>query len=376
MNIAPVQQMVPVSREPRRERLQSIQIMRGIAAIAVVFYHTHIILAQPRYGSIEIFGPVASKGWLGVNLFFMLSGFIILHAHASDINMPGKLGSYFWKRFSRVYPVYWVFLTLYLMAAAAGLGSPDFSWSPLNLASAYLLFQLTPDLALPLQVAWTLFYEVNFYILFAVLLINRTAGLIVMVGWAAAAIIANVAFGSQSFGLLHVWNLYFIAGMLVFLVTPKVSSRLGLPLVIVGCIFLAALASTLPQASVNEQQENLLAIGLLILPIAMILLGGILAERNFTLNYPAFLVGLGSASYSIYLVHSAIISLLAVLKVKFAVNYLPDVVVFLGVMSVSVIGGVFAHLFVEKPLLVLMRGRRSAAVREPSGRGLGAKPSE
>jgi peptidoglycan/LPS O-acetylase OafA/YrhL len=49
--------------------------MRGLAAVAVAVFHAHVILARPEYGGFTILPGLATKGWLGVNFFFELSGF-------------------------------------------------------------------------------------------------------------------------------------------------------------------------------------------------------------------------------------------------------------------------------------------------------------
>ena len=121
--------------------IQSVQVMRGLAAISVVAFHTSLIMAQPEYGGLRSFEWITSCGWFGVNFFFVLSGFIIFFAHAKDIGRPGRLTAYLWRRFSRVYPAYWVFLTLFIFAALAGVGKINFVVSWGDLLSSYTLLR-------------------------------------------------------------------------------------------------------------------------------------------------------------------------------------------------------------------------------------------
>ncbi len=70
---------------------------------------------------LEGFGPFPASGLFafghaGVDFFFVLSGFIILHVHAGDIGRPVRLGHYLQRRFTRVYPFYWVVFLLALLA--------------------------------------------------------------------------------------------------------------------------------------------------------------------------------------------------------------------------------------------------------------------
>ena len=94
--------------------LNSLQACRAIAAIFVVLSHTSGILSLPKYLGAKPFGPAFDFGFVGVDFFFVLSGFIIMYAHARDIGQPRAFGAYMWKRFSRAYPPYWVALTLIL----------------------------------------------------------------------------------------------------------------------------------------------------------------------------------------------------------------------------------------------------------------------
>jgi exopolysaccharide production protein ExoZ len=262
--------------------------MRGLAAAAVAVYHTQLILAQPEYGGISIFHSWASKGWLGVNFFFVLSGFIILFAHARDIGRPERTPSYIWKRVVRVYPVYWVALALYLLLAAFHMGHSNFSWAPVNIASAFLILPLTPGWTLPLQVAWTLAYEIHFYIAFAVLVFNRLAGLTLFAVWALSILIVNFGTGvhSADSGIFHVWNLYFLVGALTLLAFKSLPLRLGPWILAFGLVTLVPAAVFLAGERVNDAQWNPPALLALAFPFALILLGAALSERRFGWRIP------------------------------------------------------------------------------------------
>jgi peptidoglycan/LPS O-acetylase OafA/YrhL len=73
--------------------LKSLQACRAAAAILVVLYHTsHGIFRLPRYFEHKPFGPVFDFGFAGVDFFFVLSGFIMMHVHAADIGRPSAIG--------------------------------------------------------------------------------------------------------------------------------------------------------------------------------------------------------------------------------------------------------------------------------------------
>lgn len=345
----------------RQEKaIQSIQVMRGLAAAAVAVYHTHVILEQPRYGGIESFGAIASTGWLGVNFFFVLSGFIILHAHSMDIGRPARAPRYVWKRFTRVYPVYWACLTAFLVAAWLGLGNAQFSWQPLNLLSAYVLVQLTDTLSLPLQVAWTLFHEVRFYAIFTLLIISRPLGLAAILAWAVGIGVANISGTPGAISLFHMWASYFLFGMASQILFRRMDARWGLPLFLLGIGLLAACWSggLVTRRMAEAGPTALLALAM---PFCLILLGGALWERAVNWQPSRLLLLLGDASYSVYLVHSAAITLTGTITQKFASGLLPAPLLFVIAALVSIAAGIAVHLVVERPVMAM--ARRASASR-------------
>ena len=311
--------------EPVRTTILSVQVMRGLAAVAVAVYHTHLILAQPEYGGVDVLGAVASRGWLGVNFFFVLSGFIIMFAHINDVGKPDRVGNYLWKRFSRVYPVYWVFLTLFLVAAYKGVGHPNFSWNAPNILSAYALVKLAEPLSLPLQVAWTLFYEMTFYAVFAVLVLNRTVGVVVLAGWMISILVCSLVLGYEP-GLLQMWSdmwgAYFLVGMCVYFLFRRLDRRWGMPILASGLVLLLVMGWKVASGRVSVTQKDPVALLLLAVPFALILLGGALGEQRYKWHPPKFLLSLGDATYSIYLVHSSVISVVALVSFRFGAGNL------------------------------------------------------
>lgn len=354
-----------VARAPGRGTLESVQVMRGLAATAVAFYHTHLFLSPPEHGGVTIFGSFTQFGWTGVNFFFVLSGFIILLAHERDIGRPARAGRYLWRRFSRVYPVYWVFLTAYIAAAAFGLGQPDFSWSPVNLAASYSLLQLATIVTPPLKVAWTLFFEVIFYGVFLTLILNRVLGMVVIGAWIALIIGVNLFDGPvRDLWIAHTWNLYFLVGAVAYLLYVRLPKTFGLPILIAGVVLLVgAFASGFVDGRIADFQIKPLALFLLSIPFAMILLGGALAEGRYGWNPSASLKLLGAASYAIYLVHSAVISVIVPVLHKHGGHALPQAVVFALVVIPAVAAGIVAHVLVERPLLAWLRNAVSPRTR-------------
>lgn len=344
-----------------RTTILSVQVMRGLAAVAVAIFHAHVILARPEYGGFTILPSIATKGWLGVNFFFVLSGFIIMFAHANDVGRPDRIANYVWKRFSRVYPVYWIFLIFFLAAAYRGIGHSNFSWDNANILTAFALVKLCDQFSLPLQVAWTLFYEVTFYAVFIVLLVNRTIGIAVLSAWMLCVTYSSLVLGNVEWGLLNIWNAYFVVGMLVYLLYRRMDGRWAVPLLVMGSLLLLVMLRGYIGEMEYAQTHPRMMISIA-LPFAMILLGCVLAERRYGWKPPRVLLNLGDATYAIYLVHSPAITMIALLNYKFAAGVMPPMALFAVTCVGSVAAGVLAHVFVERPVLGLLKSLETRGV--------------
>src|SRR5690242_21024508 len=105
-------------------KLTGLQAMRGVAALLVVLHHAAGTLALPKYADVAIAGGLLTPlGRAGVDLFFVLSGFVIYYVHRADIGRAQSFRRYMLRRLVRIYPTYWVVLFLML---ALFLGHPSF----------------------------------------------------------------------------------------------------------------------------------------------------------------------------------------------------------------------------------------------------------
>ncbi|WP_423347203.1 acyltransferase family protein [Larkinella sp. VNQ87] len=145
------------------QTFRSIQAMRALAALLVTLFHL-----TAKMDNIGIQSPLLNcfrAGFGGVDLFFIISGFIITHTSISKFGTPRQWLPYLKKRFIRIYSLYWILLLL----ASVGLlvfrlFTPSLQWvryafSPLTLLKAILLL---PSHESPLLVTWTLSHELYF----------------------------------------------------------------------------------------------------------------------------------------------------------------------------------------------------------------------
>ncbi|WP_158600962.1 acyltransferase family protein [Teichococcus wenyumeiae] len=332
--------------------MSGIEAGRGIAAVLVILYHTVLHLNQAT--AVPALKAVLQFGHAGVDFFFVISGFIIFFVHSADIDRPEQIRRYARQRFTRLMPTYWVALALAMVMAALGShGMP-------STATFLRSFTLLPlDGELLVGVAWTLKFEVLFYLIFAVLIVSRHAGLTVLAAWLAG--IVTMA-GQEGEGLLPAmvfspYNLEFLFGIAAAwlfrsgaISSPRLVLTLGL-----GAF---GLASGLENMALLDGYGTTarFAYGL---PSALIVLGLAEAERRNLLRVPTPLTILGSASYSLYLFHIPCIGVAWQVMLLTKLNlHLPPFPQFVLLALSGILGGLVMWAVVERPLIHMLRQRK------------------
>lgn len=174
--------------------------LRAIAALGVVVFHwaQFFPIHQQLHANTEIFGLLwhaslfIGFGWMGVPLFFVLSGYL-LTARLKDRPLNLNNLKRFWKRrFMRIYPAVWLQILLLAMLFPLVPGLPQFAWSGNTLSNVLLYINLPPNFANPINgVWWTLPVELGFYLLLPCLVwLQRKISWIVILGIAVCIAIA------------------------------------------------------------------------------------------------------------------------------------------------------------------------------------------
>jgi len=329
--------------------------------MSVVFYHVYIIGEQVRYPFGGYFASFSEPGKFGVNLFFVLSGFIILFAHYKDIEQPTRIKTYAWRRLTKIYPMYWICSALYVVVALAGIGQPDFTSDIRSILSAVTLINFTEVPIVPLRVAWTLFYEMKFYIIFSAILINRRFGIAVFSLWASYIAVSYFTGITDPLRLWTLWNVHFFLGGFIFLIRNKLPNAVGAPTLVLGIvgIIYCAIHVDFDLEPIEGRNNDLLLI--IAASSAMIILGSLKLEPMFQKWAPSVLKYIGDASYSLYLVHSGIISAGYIILRKFGLfGWVGEGVVYFGMAALATVGGCITHSFIEKPVLNWIRARSDA----------------
>lgn len=318
--------------------LATLQAGRGVAALAVVFFH-----AQQ---SLFAFGapppaPVAAllaQGYLGVDFFFVLSGFIIDHTNRNGAGRPGWSRRYAARRLTRIYvpylPVGIGMAAAYVLLPGLSRGGRAWDWP----ATVTLLPAGSPALA----AAWTLQHELLFYAL-AWLLLRTGRVLEGAAVWALLIAGWNLLFWSAAGIPLALINLEFLFGMAVawlFSCGSLPAARWLVPPGIALCAAFFLLFAKQPLSVV-------FGFGLAFLVAALVQLEG--AGR---VAVPAPLTGLGDVSYALYLVHLPVQALLVRAMPGAALGWAAALAL---LVLASLACGLAYHRLFERPALAFAR---------------------
>lgn len=303
-------------------------------------------------------------GHAGVDLFFVISGFIILFVHYDDIGRPERLSHYIGRRLTRIMPTYWVALAFTIVLSLGGGHNfpaiSDLTWSA----------SLLPSHNAPLLgVAWTLQFEIAFYTVFCLLIINKTIGISLLSLWLGWIVLAKFQIFIWSWtppSLYGFYNLEFFLGMMMaYLLRNR--SVLFPRLILTTGLVLLTVASIAEDTNLIDGYADMsrLVYGT---ASALIVLGVAAAGRKGLIAIPSWLETLGTASYSIYLFQFVFIGLLW--KAWLAAGLdgkLPHVAIFPVLAVAGVAGGMAMSRLIEYPVMRLVRrlGRPAPVVAIP-----------
>jgi exopolysaccharide production protein ExoZ len=282
-----------------RQKLEVLQCGRALAALAVLLHHS-ALGADAFAGTSPPLATIINHGYLGVDFFFVLSGFIILSTHIDDPKRPAFAARYLRKRLIRIFvpylPVCLGLIALYSILPQVS--AADRNWSLLT--SLTLIPTGSPP---ALSVAWTLVHEMLFYIIFLGFFFTRWFPWLAGV-WAVLIVAQTVAgpleLPAAGAVLLSPLNLEFIAGMIAALIV-RIQRLPALPFLAVGSLVTVGYF-----AFGYDAARVWFGIGMALLTIGFVRL-----EQVSPLHIPATFILLGDASYAIYLVHNPAISALA-----------------------------------------------------------------
>jgi exopolysaccharide production protein ExoZ len=153
----------------------SIQILRAVAALAITVHHAMHeadLAARKSGGTFDWQFRLPLEA--GVDLFFVISGFVMVHASRHMFGTPTSIMPFLRRRLARIAPIYWLTTLLFLMLSYSGLSPATRPFPTADEIAATFLFipYARPDgyIQPVYGLGWTLNYEMFFYLLFALLL--------------------------------------------------------------------------------------------------------------------------------------------------------------------------------------------------------------
>lgn len=358
----------------------SLQAGRAVAALAVVLFHLGLIIADAKYFDLPWVAAPFRFGDAGVEFFFVLSGFIIASAHAADISCPSRVVPYLQRRLIRIYPPYWIiFAMVCVTALPLAATRATLPTSPGTLAGAWLL--LPQDSAEVggtgspvIIVAWTLRYEILFYLFFALLILDLRLGLLAAVAYAIAFAALRHQPGT-GFPLTFFFNpCVWLFGMGI--TAARVSAAASLPpcrplawLALASAAFVG-LAMNRAYQWVPLADWSVYGLGV---AGSIAILAAVAAENNgIDLGGGRVLQLIGAASYVLYLIHYPLFSVGCKVAMACGLKNLGIAgmaVSYVLLLAAAITTAILFHLVIELPLQRWLSTRLIRKTRTPSTSG-------
>ncbi len=325
-------------------RVNEIDLLRFFAAIAVVFFHYSFRGYAADAMSVmpyPLLASVSKYGYLGVELFFMISGFVILMTAAN-----GSLRSFAISRIVRLYPAFWACCTVTFLVTLA-IGEPRYSAS----VDQYIvnMTMLSGFVGVPSidGAYWSLFVEIRFYGLVAIILmIGRIRhAQIFMLIWLAFSIALEIyPVGKLSYLLITDYSVFFIAGATYFFIWLK-----GLSLTRVAVVTISwwlAMLQSINRLQRFEKHYNTsmniyIVAGIITTFFAVMMLVSL--RRTGIIGRTRWLLA-GSLTYPLYLLHENI----GFMIFNIAYPAVNTQLLFFGTMGCVLLSAYVVHYFIER----------------------------
>jgi exopolysaccharide production protein ExoZ len=345
--------------------LPNIQLLRAVAAYLVLFVHLRPLLPETSITTV-----LHDKGYSGVDLFFVISGFIMVYTTS---RRKVSASQFLLNRVRRIVPLYYL-TTFFVFAIAITLpvilrsSSPDFY--ALLKSLAFVPFEKSPGRIYPVYyLGWTLNYEMFFYLIFA---LSLSVWYEMRVALCATMILGLVLFGlyigSPSNVILHFYSqpimLDFTLGMILAVFRDQISTAMHrisvLPWITLslGVISLLTASSFLPTTpSLYAPPTNtFLTFGL---PAGLIVMAAVGLDDVKTRGQPwQWIQEIGNASYSIYLTHFFVVGALIAFANRIHLSPAPRMMLALLTIPLTAIFGIYVYRFFERPIMsILTRGK-------------------
>ena len=362
-------------------KLINLQVLRALAALSVVVAHT--IHETENLAVVTARQAVDAKAWYlgyGVDIFFVLSGFIMMHTAAAEFGKSGASLRFFLRRCARVVPLYWLLTSVMLLGAAV---APSLLNVPVgdisHVVASYLFIpdmrganEIRPVLAL----GWTLNYEMLFYVLFALaLMMPIRPGIIGLSVLMAALALVGTTIEPRNVQIAFWTNpiiLEFLLGVYVALIFRsglRIGTGVALALMAIGLIGFARFSTPWDDAALPQFLRRGVPAAVFVLAAAI---GPALPLKRIVL----WGVAVGDASYSLYLAHPFIVRPMRAIWAKAIGDHLSLGLFVIYATIGSIIFALALFRVVERPLTIYVRELGSGRKQKTEKRLSGVRPRD
>jgi exopolysaccharide production protein ExoZ len=345
----------------QNEKLRSLELGRFLAALLIMCSHViNYIRIDPRIAGHGFLGGFALPQPPGVEYFFVLSGFVMMTAHGHQFGQARAVLPFFWRRICRIYPAYWLALAVTLCLY----------WRITSAEHLLRLVTLAPvQTAEYDDVAWTLRYEVAFYLVFGLALLP-VAGRVVFWGWIAAILMIWLppVFGLGGFVHLRFWlatnqvtsqfiyalDTLFLGGIAAgwLFLRGKIRPLVAWGLAGAGCV---ALYLAVRQGGFGFSYGSPTAFLWAPIGFGLITLGVATLERAGVLRFSRLADELGKISYPLYVSHPVVL-LLADMFLRSSARPMRAMEAFLVLLGLIAIVALATTYLFDQPVMSLLRG--------------------
>lgn len=355
-------------------RFDEIQVLRFAAAAGVVVAHA-VDLTTDRLGLDTMLagGTLEDFGAAGVDLFFVISGFIIATTTRGQTGLRAA-GDFLWRRFRRVAPIYWLLSLPILVGMVRG------GTLTADVAAATFLFWPFSGLEMTfpaLGAGWTLCFEMLFYAGFGLAMAGGGRAGSALAGAAAAAVLVGLWAATPALRFIgSPMVLEFLIGVGIARWGWRLPERAATAVVVLGLIGFGlslgfGYGEIDGEEALNQPLVGLARVVIWGLPAVLVVLGAARMRRRDPEpgRIRRGLIFMGDASYSIYLVH--VLAIRALGRVFETGAALPGDAVVVLTVAVSLAAGAGVHVWVERPLLrgLSRLGRPKQRAPEPATSG-------
>lgn len=333
--------------------MNGIQALRAVAVMFVLF--SHLFRTEGKYASEAILPNTTLVGVSGVDIFFVISGFIMVYV--TDGKRDGLLRAieFLYRRTVRIYPIYWVYTSLVLVLYMVAPSMVN-SGAPADILASYALWPTENPFLV--AVGWTLSHEMYFYVFFCLLFFmsDRYLSLFLVVWGGVVSLVGALYEGSSPLlkVVLSPLTIEFIGGamlgqlilrrkplMPMWIATSGLAASFSI--LLFACGWYLEAAGTTPSGWWRVLVSGVPAVLIVFFMYSAELAG---------LKIPKLLTVVGDSSYSVYLSHVLVMSAMGHVWFKLHGYVALSSVVVLPVMVMAcIVYGYLSYRFIEKPII-------------------------